>query len=112
MDADAAYRFLRYPAYSLYHVSSLEQSKAGGYPYDIVPVFRTYDTQLQADVIAALKWVESTGVIGWDSILPSLPHSDSFRRAHLRSVLHRIYSTYEELTDSGSGLADDYSHRS
>jgi len=39
MDSNSAYQYLRYPAYALYQITSLAQSEAGNYFYDIVPTF-------------------------------------------------------------------------
>lgn len=95
MDSELAHQYLRYPAYGLYHVISLAQSEAGNYVYDIVPTFLSaFDADQRANVRAALKWAEEAESIDWEKVLPDLPHSDPFKRAHLRTVLKRIDATY------------------
>lgn len=63
--------------------------------YDIVPTFLSaFDADQRANVRAALKWAEEAESIDWEKVLPDLPHSDPFKRAHLRTVLKRIDATY------------------
>jgi hypothetical protein len=84
-------KWLRFPAYSLYHVSTLEESARGEFLYDIVPTFFTRFTPAQQQgMIEALRWVAVAPEVDWERVLPSLSSSDDFRRAHLRITLERI----------------------
>lgn len=79
-------KWLRYPAYGLYHLESLEQSAAGNYCYDIVPTFGTaFNASGQYSIIAALNWALECDTLDWKDILPELPHSDGFMRSALAS---------------------------
>ena len=83
--------WLGYPAYGLYHLDSLEQSARGDYLYDIVPTFSSrFDSVAQQSILAALQWAANCDALNWDDILPGLPHSDDFKRQHLKITTERI----------------------
>jgi len=83
--------WLRYPAYGLFHLDSLEQSAHGGYLYDIVPTFNSrFDAAAQQSILAALAWATDCNAMHWDEVLPGIPHSDVFKREHCRITRDRI----------------------
>lgn len=88
MENDPPYSWLRYPCYGLFHLPSLAESERGGYLYDIVPAF--CPTQERENILSALDWAEASGAIDWEAILPGLPHSDEFKRGHLRITRWRL----------------------
>lgn len=97
MDQDAAQRYLRLPAYGLYHVGTLEQSASGDFMYDMIPHFLSYPPDLRRNIREALIWAKTAETIDWEAVLPSLPHSDSFKRAHLSNVLERLQARYGDM---------------
>ena len=91
MNANEHAAWLRYPAYGLYHLDSLQQSASGGYLYDIVPTFETqFDAAAQQSILTALKWALDSDTLPWEEILPGLPQSDDFKRQHFRITHERL----------------------
>ena len=91
MDTNELLTWLRYPAYGLYHVDSLEESATGNYLYDIVPTFLSrFTTSGQQAILTALEWASETPDLDFDAILPELPHSDDFKRKHLAITYKRL----------------------
>jgi hypothetical protein len=97
MDTTELQAWLRYPAYGLYHLRSLEDSARGGYAYDLVPTFsERFDAESQQCILAALVWAMECDHLDWEAVLPQLPHSDDFRRQHCRITRERILETAAE----------------
>jgi hypothetical protein len=84
-------KWLRHAAYSLYHIESLEDSKEGGYLYDVVPINRS---QLEDDTLRniaeAIERALGCETLNWEEILPNLPHTDLIKREHLEITLDRL----------------------
>jgi hypothetical protein len=82
--------WLRFPTYGLYHIASLAESAAGGYPYDIVPTFRERFTPAeQQQIVSALEWAIAHPDLDWTDVLPNLP-SSAFNRSHCELTRARI----------------------
>src|SRR6266404_8982945 len=96
MNATHHLTWLRYPAYGLYHLDTLEQSARGAYLYDIVPTFDSrFDTAAQQSILAALAWAADCDTLNWEEILPDLPHSDDFKRHHCKITRDRILKRHD-----------------
>jgi hypothetical protein len=91
MKATEHSKWLRYPAYGLYHLDSLDQSERGAYLYDIVPTFDSrFDMVAQQSILEALAWAVECDGLNWEEVLPGLPHSTDFKREHCRITRDRI----------------------
>ena len=102
MGNDEAIKLLRYPAYGLYYVSSLDEAETGGYSYDLVPSFtRTYSGDLQEEIIAALRWAVDRDTLEFEDILPNLPHDDEFMMRFLEITLGRLEVLKGGVTSNG-----------
>lgn len=83
--------WLRHAAYGLYHIQSLEESREGGYLYDVLDDFNQQLVEGNLHkVIESLKWALKRESMDWEEILPNLPHTDLFKRQHLEITLARL----------------------
>jgi len=72
----------------------------GDYLYDIVPTFvSTFNSTEQRAILEALEWAISTTNLDFEGVLPTLPHSDDFKREHLRITKNRILKVLQPASD-------------